>query len=184
MKKGKLIIALFLFISTYGSAQTKGENLYLTENGKIFINGVLADTSVQLVSQNLYALLNYDDAKFTLKVDISSFSTGDHYIDSILKKTKSTTIDLSGKFDMNYINTVGHPPIDFLVDGLLSSSNKMINGNGRLEHLSDQSSFSCLLTLSFVLDKKDIGYDFSEVDLDNEIKVEIIQIVMKRLDGF
>ncbi|MBL1279339.1 MAG: hypothetical protein COA33_003665 [Fluviicola sp.] len=181
----KSLIVLFSILwGTFCSAQMKGDNIFLTENGKVVINGELADTSIRLVTQNLYALLNYDDAQFELKLDVSTLYSGNAKIDSIFRTKEDEIISLKGKLDIDFINIEGHPPMDFVVDGLLSSSNKLINGKGRLEHLFDQGSYSCILTLSFILDKSDLGFDFAGIDLDDKINIEVIQIVMNKLEDF
>ena len=162
----------------------KGNHTFLTENGRVVLNGILADTSVQLVTQNLYALLNYDDARFELKADLATFNSGNYKIDSILKGSETKTISFTGKLDLDFINVEGHPPLDFLVDGQLSNSNKLINGKGRLEHVFDQGAISCILTLSFILDASDLGFNFEGIDLEDEIRIEVMQIVMNKLEDF
>jgi len=180
----KLIVCIISFWVTFCGAQSKGDNIYLTENGRIIFKGELADTSINLTAQNLYALLNYDDAQFELKLDLSALYSGNSKVDSILQAKENEIVSLKGKLDIDFINIEGHPPLDFVVDGLLSSSGALINGKGHLEHLFDQGTYSCILTLSFILDKSDLGFDFTGIDLDDKVNIEVIQIVMNKLEDF
>ena len=173
----KICLLLFsLIILTQGKAQ----DVYRTQNGSMLITTISADTILKITTKELLVLLNYEDAKFQMKMDKSTFYTGNDSLDKKLALMKYDIIEFNGKLDVEYINTNGHPPLEFEVKGILSTNQNEIKGTGRLEHISSRGTFSCLLTLKFNLKLKDLGLKVKELNLKEDIQIEIVQNVLNK----
>lgn len=177
MIKQILYIALFLHftgLSDKGMAQ----DVYKTQYGKMKITTVLNDSVLILRTNELFIHLFYEKAKFIMRMDKSTFYTG---VDSLDKQLHLMTLDileLKGKFDLKYIQTQSHPPQDFMVKGVLSTTGKAIYGTGHLEHIADGSFISCLLTMEFHVKKDELGFDLGTLNIKDDIQIEIVQTLL------
>ena len=171
-----------LFIMILSFFHGKSQDVYRTQNGNMVITTVSADTILKITTKELLVLLNYEDAKFGMKMDKSTFYTGNDSLDKKLALMKYDIIEFNGKLDIEYINTNGHPPLDFEVKGTLSTNQNEIAGTGHLEHISSRGTFSCLLTLKFNLKVGDLGLNIEGLNLKEDIQIEIVQIVLNKAE--
>lgn len=171
-----LLVIFSICIATTAFSQ----DIYRTQNGSMIISAVSSDTVLTLTTHELLVLLDYQNATFNIKMDKSTFYTGNDSLDSKLKKLKFDIISFTGNLDIEYINTNGHPPLDFEVEGIISTNDNSLMGEGHLEHLASGGVYSCLLTLTFNLKISDLGISIPGLDLKDDIKVEIIQIVLNQ----
>jgi hypothetical protein len=173
---------LFISIIIIFGLSTYAQDVYRTQNGNMVITVISADTILKLTTKELLVLLNYEDAKFEMKMDKSTFYTGNDSLDKKLKLMKYDIIGFDGKLDIEYINTNGHPPLNFEVEGVISTNDNTIKGTGHLEHISSRGSFSCLLTIKFNIKKDDLGLNVEGLNLKDDIQIEIVQIVLNKAD--
>ena len=166
------------------SFQAKSQDVYRTQNGNMVITVESADTILKLTTKDLLVLLNYNNAKFEMKMDKSTFYTGNDSLDKRLALMKYEIIEFNGKLDLEFINTDGHPPLDFEVEGILSTNDNVINGTGHLEHISNRGAFSCLLTLKFNLKVGDLGLNIKWLNLKDDIQIEVVQIVLNKAEDY
>ncbi len=177
-----IIKYILIFITLISFFEGKAQDVYRTQNGNMVITAVSADTILKLTTKELLILLSYEDAKFEMRMDKSTFYTGNDSLDQKLKLMKYDIIKFNGKLDIEYINTKGHPPLDFEVEGVISTNNNTIIGTGRLEHISSRGTFSCLLTLKFNLKLEDLGLKIEGLDLKEDVQIEIAQIVLNKAE--
>ena len=175
-----VLIAMTFFFISKGNAQ----EIYRTQNGIMVITAESADSIITLTTKKLLVLLNYDDAKFEMKMDKSDFYTGNEALDKKLRLMKYEIIEYGGKLDLDYINTKGHPPLNFNVEGVLSTNNKFFRGTGHLEHIANNGLYSCLLTLKFYIKVDDLGLRFDELNLEEDIQIEIVQSVLNKIEDY
>ncbi len=175
----KSILITIVIVSFF---EGKAQDVYRTQNGNMVITAISADTILKITTKELLVLLNYEDAKFEMKMDKSTFYTGNDSLDKKLALMKYDIIEFNGKLGVEYINTNGHPLLNFEVQGVISTNNKTINGTGKLEHLSSRGAFSCLLTLKFNVKKDDLGINVEGLDLKDDIQIEIVQIVLNKAE--
>ena len=161
--------------------QVNAQDVYRTQNGDMLITAVSADTIFKITTKELLILLNYDNANISIKMDKSNFKTGIDSLDKKLAQLKYEIIEFKGKLGIQNINTNGHPPLDFKVDGIISTNQKTISGNGHLEHISSRGMYSCLLTLKFNLKINDLGLNFEGLNLKEDIQIEIVQNVLNKI---
>ena len=173
-----ILVLCIIFLAQTVYAQ----NIYRTQNGTLEVRAILADSALHLRSKELAILLNYEDATFEMQVNPSSFRTGNDSLDEVLSNLSGNQISLTGKLGLEYINTTGHPPLDFQFTGVLSTSNEMVGGVGYLEHITNKGLFSCVLTMNFTMKVEDLGVDISGLNPDDEVQFEVVQIVMNRLE--
>lgn len=171
---------LLFFITALSFFQGKSQDVYRTQNGNMVITTISADTILKITTKELLVLLNYEDAKFEMKMDKSTFYTGNDSLDKKLKLMKYEIIEFNGKLDIEYINTNGHPPLDFEVHGVVSTNENTISGYGKLEHISSRGTFSCLLTLKFNVKLEDLGLNIEGLNLKEDVQIEIVQIVLNK----
>ncbi len=161
--------------------QVNAQDVYRTQNGDMLITAVSADTIFKITTKELLILLNYDNANISIKMDKSNFKTGIDSLDKKLAQLKYEIIEFKGKLGIQNINTNGHPPLDFKVDGIISTNQKTISGDGHLEHISSRGMYSCLLTLKFNLKINDLGLNFEGLNLKEDIQIEIVQNVLNKI---
>jgi len=172
-----LTIITFIAVCETGFSQ----NVYRTINGTMQSTVIYNDTPLVFSSNELLIYLDYENAEFLMKMDKSTFKTGNDSIDNILQFNKYDIIQFKGKLGLNYINTKGHPPLTFEVEGKISTNEEsVIIGKGKLEHMMEGSFYSCLLSMSFYLKLSDIGLLPDSLNVKDEIQVEIIQTVLNR----
>ncbi len=170
------LLLISLFILTQGRAQ----DVYRTQDGHMIITAISADTILKLTTKELLVLLDYEDARFKMKMDKSTFYTDNDSLDKKLALMKYEIIEFNGKLDIEYINTNGHPPLDFEVEGVISTNNHIIKGTGHLEHISSRGRISCLLTLKFNIKKDDLGLKIEGLNLKDDIQIEIVQVILNK----
>ncbi len=175
-----IVITLFVAFSFLALSDASAQEVYRTQNGKMYVMAVSADTLLKLTTNDLLVLLDYEDGSFKMKVDKSTFYTGNDSLDYFLSLLKYDIIEFDGKLDVEYINTKGHPPLDFEVEGIVSTNNSVVKGTGHLEHISNTGTFSCVLTLKFILNKSDLGLDLESLKLNDTIEINIVQMVLDK----
>jgi hypothetical protein len=180
--KIKGIKYLLFFIILLSFFQGKSQDVYRTQNGNMVITAISADTILKITTKELLVLLNYEDGRVEMKMDKSTFYTGNDSLDKKLKLMKYDIIEFDGKLDIEYINTNGHPPLDFEVHGVISTNDQSISGTGKLEHISSRGIFSCLLTLKFNLKIEDLGINVEGLNLKEDIQIDIVQMVLNKAE--
>ena len=158
----------------------KAQQIYGTNNGIVHITGVLNDSALNVVSNELIILLNYETAQFELRLDKSTLRTGVDSLDKKLERLVRDVLVYKGKLGIEFIQTESHPAQDFTVEGYLTnaSHNETIMGEGHLEHIFGDV-YSCVLNMSFQLNLKEINLNLDLPGLANEVHVEIRQTVLK-----
>ena len=131
----KLITIIVILFTT----NTMAQDVYRTLNGKMLITVVSNDSILKIKNDELVIQLNYETARFTMKMDKSNFKTGIDSLDKKLAQLKYEIIEYKGVLGVQSINTEGHPPLDFNVEGVLSTNNNIIKGTGHLEHIATVS---------------------------------------------
>lgn len=175
----KQLLYIALFISIIGlSGESKAQDVYKTQLGKMKITTVVNDTVMLLRTNELLITLFYEKAKFIMRMDKSTFFTGVDSLDKQLQLMTLDIVELKGKFDLKYIHTKSHPPLDFIVEGVLSTTGQAIFGTGHLEHIADGSLVSCLLTMEFHLTKDQLGLDLGKLNIKDEIQIEVFQTLL------
>jgi len=177
----KKLIVLFTINSLVMSGSVFSQNLYRTINGTMQATVIYNDTPLVFSSNELLIFLDYESADFIMKMDKSTFKTGNDSIDNSLQFKRFDIIEFKGKLGLDYINTKGHPPLDFELEGKISTKEEsVIYGKGKLEHMMEGSIYSCLLSMSFYVKLSDIGLLPEDENVKDEIQVEIIQTVLNR----
>ena len=175
-----LFKSLILFYLLILFNHIKGQEVYRTQSGDMLITTIASDSVLKILTKDLVVILNYDNAEFIMKMDKSTFHTGIDSLDKKMALMKYDIITFNGKLAIENINTEGHPPLDFVVEGIISTNNKTIRGSGHLEHISNRGTISCLLTLKFNINKNDLGLDVGDLNLKDEIQIEIVQVVLNK----
>ena len=178
MKLLNLIFAAIIMLFTYISGNA--QDVYGTLNGQMLITVVANDSVLKITNEELLIQLNYETARITIKMDKSNFITGVDTLDQKLALLKYNIIEYSGKFNLDRIDREEHPPLDFDVEGVVSTYEQIIKGKGHLEHISNRGTFSCLLTLKFNINKNDLGLDLQQFTIDDDVQIEIVQSVLNR----
>ncbi|MBW6481520.1 MAG: hypothetical protein K0B10_00525 [Vicingaceae bacterium] len=161
--------------------QVNAQDVYRTQNGNMLITVVSNDSILKITNKELVIHLNYETARFTIKMNKSNFKTGIDSLDQKLAQLKYDIIEYEGKLDIESIDTEGHSPIDFNVEGVLSTNNNKIKGTGHLEHISNRGTYSCLLTLKFNINKNDLGFNLKNIVIEDDIQINIVQNVLNKV---
>lgn len=174
----KFKIILLLFIAVFSTNWVVSQNFHQTQKGEMIIKAVVNDSIFEIKTKELLILLDYQDASFTMKMDKSTFRTGIDSIDNKLKLLKYDIITFKGQLGIKYININDDTPPNFLVEGVLSTNSKIIKGTGNLLHTSSKGRYSGILTLDFTVNKNDLGLDFGNLNLEDEINIEVTNVVL------
>lgn len=179
--KQSIYITAFILCGIIFLPQIKAQDVYRTQNGDMLITVVSNDSILKIINKELVIYLNYETARFNIKMDKSNFKTGIDSLDKKLAQLKYEIIEYEGKLDIQNINTEGHSPLDFNVEGVLSTNNNKIKGTGHLEHISNRGTYSCLLTLKFNINKNDLGLNLKNIVIEDDIQINIIQNVLNKV---
>lgn len=154
---------------------------YVTVDGTIMIQGKYYESPLSVKSNKVTVLVDYNTGDFTLYFDASTLKTGVVALDTVLIKQRGYVIQYEGKFGVNHVQTESHAPLNFLVEGHINCHyhNDYILGKGRLEHLYDDH-YSCFLNMSFDLTLDQLPFNIQVEGLDENIRVEIVQMVMNQ----
>ncbi len=176
----KVFFSIGIVFSVFLS-NVKAQEVYSTTNGIIHITGVWNDSALVTISNKLVVLLDYETARFELRLDKSTLKTGIDSLDKKLKKLERDVLVYEGKLGIESVQTQSHPPQDFTIEGYLTCTfhNESIVGKGHLEHIFG-NVYSCVLNMTFHLNLKEINLEIDLPELEDEIHVEIIQTVLKR----
>jgi hypothetical protein len=176
---GKFKTYILVLIGFLSFNYAVSQSIYQTQKADMTIKAICNDSSIlEVKSSEVLILLNYQDASFTIKMDKSTFKTGIDSLDKKLKLLKYDIITFKGELGIDYINTNDDTPPDFTVEGVLSTNSKIIKGTGNLIHTSSRGRYSGILTLSFIVEKDDLGIDLTGLDLEDEVHIEIIEVVL------
>lgn len=154
------------------------QDVYRTQNGNVLITAVSSDSIFTFVSKDVEIYLNNSQATFTMTIDKSTLKSGNKRIDEELILMKSDEIVISGELGVENIGNNDHSPLDFDLEGVISTNNKIVLGRGRLEHLSPEGNIACLLTLNFIINKDDLGLNLEGLDLSDEVQLDIVQVLL------
>ncbi|MCF6171326.1 MAG: hypothetical protein L3J31_00440 [Bacteroidales bacterium] len=179
-RKPKTAIVLLLIAVMNVTTVFAQQDMYLTTTGQLIIKAHLNDKAVDIVSKDLIIMLDYETGKVVMKQKISALIINNDSIQSKFQNMQDDYIRFEGKLGLDYINTSGHPPLDFAVEGTIYPGNKYVIGKGHLVHLVQGTANACLLSLSFTLQPGDIFPDYRQTDKNDEIHVQVIQSLLAR----
>lgn len=178
MKKIKVILILMLGLGFF--LHLDSQEIYRTKNATIAVTCVVSDTVLIVQSKKLVLFLEEETAEFSLKVDKSTFYTGNPAIDSLFQSRPLDFVEFNGKIDLNFIHLEDHPPQDFEIEGRMKGQSNLIRGTGRIEFLDDGGSFSNVITMRFNIKLAELGFNFPGFDIHENIQIEILQAVLSR----
>tara|TARA_R110002072_G_scaffold171058_2_gene324789 strand:- start:553 stop:1164 length:612 start_codon:yes stop_codon:yes gene_type:complete len=183
-KLSQKMVALLIVALCGTNAVVAQPDHYYTVAGTIMIQGGLNGTPVQAKSNKVTVLIDYNTGEFQLYFDAATLHTGMPIIDTLLAKQRGNLIQYEGNFGLDHVQTESHPPLDFIVEGYINCKyhNDFIQGKGRLEHLYD-GTYSCYLNLSFDLTLDQLPFNINIEGLDENIRIEIIQMVLNQNSG-
>jgi len=178
-KYGVLLLKYIFFVLVFSSINfSNAQDIYRTQNGNILITAILSDSIFKVTSKEVIIFLNNSQATFSITLDKSTFKSDNKQVNDELALVKSDEIIFYGKFDIKNIDNNDHTPLDFDVEGVISTNKKTLVGIGRLEHISSEGNISCLLTLKFNLSKNDLGLNLEDMDISDEIQIDIVQVLL------
>jgi hypothetical protein len=172
-----ILVLCGLFISINGNAQDE----YSTTNGLIEISFPYSGTLLSYTSRDLVLVLDYEDATFQMQLDPTFLQSDEGEFLTDIAEFNATRFEMKGELGVEYINTTGHPPLDFDIEGISSTTGQTVYGTGYLKHLSNRGKFSCVLTLTFSMTVADLGVEIQGVDPTEIIHVEVIQVILNRI---
>lgn len=154
---------------------------YITIDGSILIQGKYNTRPFTAKSNRVTVLVDYNTGDFLLTFDASTIRTGIQALDTLLFKQRGYLVQYEGRFGVDHVQTESHAPLNFLVEGYINCHyhNDYIQGKGRLEHLYDDH-YSCYLNMSFDLTLDQLPFNIQVEGLDENIRVEIVQMVMNQ----
>ena len=166
------------------NCQVRSQDIYVTRNATLTFAGIYNEDPVKGMSEDLTVRLDYERAIITVEFLLSSVKSEKKTLNEILSKSR-TRILMTGYFNIEYISTEDHSPMEFAVEGYLEYDNiKMsIEGTGELHHIGDGNSadYACMLGLRFGIDLKNLGMSYEDLEgIDNHIEVIMTQALLRR----
>lgn len=177
--KHLIIPAVFAGLNLHGIYAQ--EEVYKTSSGLLIIKANFDGQIVNINSRKLLILLDYETGKVVMKQEFSALTSENDSIQSKLNIMKNEYIQFEGKLGLDYINTLGHPPLKFHVEGTMYPGNNHVLGTGHLEHIGQGATIACLLSLTFKLRADDVFPDHFLEGFDNEIYVTVLQSLLPRV---
>lgn len=159
----------------------KAQQKYQTREGIIEVIGSYGDSIVIASSDHLFVLIDYETAEIGLTLDLSNLHTATDSLNVILTDSSLKPIQLRGKLNIPYVNTLQHidQKLNFTAE---LEMNKMVNtiyADGELKHIAGNETLSSLLTINFKLRLSDFGIFLPEAWGDR-ITVRIYQAMLKK----
>ena len=162
--KQPIFALIFCFIIFLNLKIVVAQDVYRTQSGDMVVTLITEDSVLKISSKEIDIQLNNSTAKFIMSIDKAA--------------VKSDKILFSGKLGIESIQRHDHIPLDFEVEGNISTNNKNLLGTGRLEHISSEGDISCLLTLKFNISKEDLGLDIQGIELNDEVQIDVVQVLL------
>jgi hypothetical protein len=169
----------FILLISFGSIYAQQQ--YQTSAGMLIVTIHLNNKPVTIKSKELQMLLDYETGNIVIKQDISSLTADNDTVQSKIDSMAGQQIVFEGKLGLDYINTLGHPPLDFQVEGSIQPGGKRIIGTGQLVHRVQGSLSACLLSLNFNIGLAEIFPDYQIVGLNNKTNVQVLQSLLGRV---
>ncbi len=165
-----------------GTPALAQEEVFQTMGGKVSISLDYGATSTLFQSNKLQVQLDYDNALLMAALPMNTLVDKSATGNPDGNPMSFTEITLTGKFGVDHIETSNHEPLQFEFTGVLAHDQQEIPVTGRaeLQHIGGGGDVSCLLGFSFVLDKSSIPAEFTRNKDIKEIKVQVLQTVLKR----
>jgi hypothetical protein len=93
-------------------------------------------------------------------------------------------MEFSGKLDIPYINTKGHPQQNFNAEGTMLSAIPPANviATGTLDHISSEGYVACVLTLKMQFSLSALNIHQAFYNADDLLQIDIQQSVLKRVN--
>ncbi len=172
------LIMLLILPLTHVNAQDE----YRTNAGILFIKVRYKEKLVNISSKQLLVLLDYETGKIIMKQKVSDLIADNDFLQSWLNKYQDQEIIFHGKLGIDYINTKGHPPLKFDIEGVLSPGDNQIIGQGLLVHQVEKTSSACLLSMNFRLKLEEIFPKINLVGVNDDIYVQIAQSLLAKVN--
>ena len=176
MKKTTLLLISFIILMGNVMAQN---DIYYTRSATLQINGEFEGKRLFGKTQELGVALDYETTDIIIRFYLNTLNFNVDTLNNLLQSSLKEIV-FKGSFSLDYINTEGHPPLDFTVEGLLQAGNtkRIVEGKGELHHINGEENFACMLGMKIYLNLKD--YNIEIQNLEDEIEVIITQALLKK----
>ncbi|MFT5168191.1 MAG: hypothetical protein ACI8P3_003432 [Saprospiraceae bacterium] len=173
----KLIPVLILSIAL--SNLVAQNNVYYTRNAILQVNGEFDGGLLLGQTRELIISLDYETTKIAIRFYPKSLRFNIDTLNEMIAAENSEII-FKGELSLDHINTAGHPPLDFIVEGYLELGREKIkiNGKGELHHMNDSGEFVCMLGMTIVLNLNDLGLKMP-AGLFEEVEIVITQALLE-----
>lgn len=123
--------------------------------------------------------LDYETTEIIIRFYLNTLNFNSDTLNNLVQSSLKEIV-FKGAFSLDYINTEGHTPLDFKVEGLLEAGNtkRIVEGKGELHHVDGSNNFACMLGMKMYLNLKD--YNIEIPNLENEIEVIITQALLRK----
>jgi len=173
---------VLLMITGVGMVKGFGQGQYRTSTGTIVITLFLEERPVKITSDDLLIMLDYETGKLVMKLPVSALATDNDTLANRFRNKKGEFIRFEGKLGLDYINTQGHPPLDFKIEGIVLPQNYHVIGSGYLVHIVHGHSRSCLLSMNFRLKTREFFPGHQLPGLSEDVYVEVVQSLLGRVN--
>lgn len=178
----KLKFILCLWVTALSGPVARSQGIFKTLSGTLIANFEVNQNLITLQSKDVFVLLDYNKALFTIRVPFHSFHTGLDTLEDLILKHKNENLILTGSLAIDRVNTDTHPPLNFPIDLKINHGGREYNfsGTGHLEHIEGSLYAACLLGLSF---KIDAGSELIPISyrraIQKPVNIQLVQGVLK-----
>jgi hypothetical protein len=175
----KLIPTLLLIVLFAGIVEAQNNYIYYTRNATLKIEGEYNGERLTGYTKNLSISLDYETTDIFIRFKLNTVKFSADTLNDILKSDLSEVV-FKGALSLDYINTEGHPPLDFTIEGIVDAGNirNNIEGKGELQHIDDADDFACMMGMKIFLNLQD--YNIEIPNLNDEIQIIVIQALLKK----
>ena len=175
-------LLILIVLAILPGSLSYAQEIFQTKGGEVTINLAYGNTTVQLQSDKLQVQLDYDHALLTAVLPLNTLINTAQGGRRVTPQAALDELTLTGKFGVDHIETSNHEPLQFQFSGMLANDHQEIPvaGVAELQHIGGGGDVSCLLGFSFTLDKTAIPPEFADGGELREIKVQVLQTILKR----
>ena len=176
MKNLNIVLILITIFTGIASAQN---DVYYTRDATLKISGEFKGERVSGMTPSLGVKLDYETTKITIRFHLNTLEFNVDTLNTLVQSNLSEVV-FDGALSLEYINTEGHPPLDFMLEGIVTSTDleTSIEGSGTLYHTDTSENFACLLSIKMNPKLDDFNIDVP--GLENEIELVITQALLQK----
>lgn len=172
-----LLFAILLSIPLFAQQANK---IYRSRNGKVGIGIYYTDTLLNIGSDKLIVVLDYETTEIFMRLSPSDLITGIDSLDEDLQTLALPDVIFKGKLNVPFINTEQHVEEKFDIEGTLTINGveRQVMMSGTLEHMEQGPNLQSMLYIHYDLSLEEFGLKEQLPGFGDNACIEITEAIL------